>query len=302
MTGQGIDQSQLTFHPQFLYRHRHWRTRVILESDEGTHFHVPLRLLTTYSAVFAAAATVPAPEFTTLSPVTLTFAPTAALLYVLTLLRDWDRGDHSKVVDTIATPKVILAAARIAHVLDAPIVGKVMTASQDLDVYMQYAIEHMVESLEEGERPAKPAHRTPGGIDLSFSLYPHGQCRRACELLRETSPDALDRLAKFHARRKTALAVLQQWWTTGEPLGRILRSDHSPAIEHKRNCKPKHNSEDQLRRDLGGLATKALTGLATATTTGEIEGSDSGGSKQSGRVSRMSRSSRGSLHAGIEGV
>jgi hypothetical protein len=270
MIGDTVDQGRLTFHPDFLYKHQYWRSSIILVSDEGTHFHVRLRLLIRHSTVFADATSIPTPEYTAIEPVTLTFAPTSALAYVLTLLRDWDRGSHAEITEIYVTQKAILAAARIAHVLDMPIVGKIILASQDLDVYMRYAIERMVDSLEgNAQALSKPTNRGGGGTDLSFSLYPHGQYRRAHDLLSEASPSTIDRLAKFHARRKTALAVLRQWWTTGEPLGRVLRSDHSPSIAHKSHCKAKHDSKDQLRRDAKAIATKALTALAGATTTGQ---------------------------------
>jgi hypothetical protein len=263
-----IDQSRPTFHPDFLYRHKDWRTSVILVSDDATHFHVSLGLLARYSTVFAGAASIPAPEFASIDPITLSFAPTWALYYILMTLRNWQRNDAVGLARRFVTPDVIPQAARIAHILDIPIIAKVMLASQDLDVYIRYAIDHMFVAGEQ-DRVNRFASRAITKTDISFSLYPLDRYRRAIDLLMLANPAAIDSLAKFYHRRQAALRELRKWWSTGEPVGRVLRSDLPPKIVHTRRCEARYYFGKSFRRQLSPIALLALGELSRAKTTGQ---------------------------------
>jgi hypothetical protein len=263
------DHKRIEFHPDFLYEHKHWSTRLIIVSNDGTHFRVPMKLLADHSTVFAGALSIPSTAYTALQPVPLAFASISALLYILTLLRGWEAADHSNMCSQSVTSKVIFAASRIVLVLDMPLVGKMILASQRLDVYTRYAIVLMLESLEISDCTKKPVYLSATTTDLSFSQQPHGQFRRAHDLLLESNSSASVRLAVFHARRKTALIVLRQWWTTGEPLGRVLRSDRPPTIVHKLDCKKMNHDDNRFRQTLTRITPMALAGLAAAKTTGQ---------------------------------
>lgn len=268
MTAIDMDRPRLTFHPEFLYKHQHRRTSVVLESVDGAHFHVPLDILTRYSTVFAAAASMPIPEFAHTKPISLCFASTWALLYALMTLRDCDKEEAIDSAHRTVTPDVVPAAARIAHILDIPIVAKVILTNQNLDVYLRYAIDHMFDDVKR-DRIVKSS-RTAATIDLSFSLYPLVErYRRAIDILMLANPSASPPIAEFYHRRHAALETLRKWWTTGEPVGRILRSDLPPKIVHKRRCKARKHTDETFRRHLSDIAALALSELSRAKTVGQ---------------------------------
>lgn len=164
-------------------------------------------------------------------------------------------------------PTTTIAAIRIAHVLNAPIIGRKMSMQGGLDVYLRYAIERTFE--EEGSRLEGTKHHTSrlrDASDLSFHLRPHDRYQRALQLLQEVNPGAIASLVRFHDDRLEAMWAIKQWWRTGVRSGRVLRSSRSPSASHSRTCKRRFDAGRFLTRHLPKLEPNCMVALAKATT------------------------------------
>ena len=253
-----------TFHHDFPYEATLRQDRVVLESTDGVRFHFPLEDLIDTSMVFADASLLA--DGDELRPIILMFAPTAALYYFLMTLRqlskrEWRSTEERKPL--IVTPETTVATIRIAHILDAPVVARGLLSQVGLDVYLRYAINHTFEEIKPvfaDYRQPSPRLRDP--VDISFSLNPDDQFQRALTLLREINPSATQSLLNFHHDRQKALRAVEQWWTTGVRVGRVLRSDRPAPTLHDRGCKRRFASEYAFARELPKTVPTSMVALA----------------------------------------
>jgi hypothetical protein len=260
------DRFQTTFHPDYPYDGRHQFDLVILESSEGVRFHFDRQTLINDLSVFAEASVL-ANEVDILQPIVFTFAPTAGLHYFLMLLRQPPYKPDEEPEPMAVTQSTTIAAIRIAHILDAPGVGRKILHQDGLDVYLRYIIERAFEEersiLDDLKHPT-PRVRDPA--DVSFTLNPYDRYQRSLELVQEINPSAARSLVTFHNNRQEAIYAIKEWWGTGIDVGRILRSDRPAQTAHHRSCSRRFDLERSFARDLPKLVAGAVITLSRAKT------------------------------------
>jgi hypothetical protein len=173
-----------TFDPHFPYDNYYHQNKVVLESSEGIRFHFPLQTLIDYSNVFADASTVTDPNRATHRPVPLTFASTAGLRFYLRMLERVRRSDDGVEVlhHELAFTDTVIAAIRIAHVLDSPTFARALLRRPGLDVYLKYVIEQafaLPPQTRERTKISRSGSRNMA--DVSFSLDPVRMYRRSLD-------------------------------------------------------------------------------------------------------------------------
>ena len=261
-----LTQFRATFHQDFPYESALRQNRVVLESSDCVRFHFLLQNLIDASTVFADASMLESDN--DLRPVIQIFAPAVALHHFLMVLRQslsQTKEQREKMKYLVVTPGIVFASVRIAHILDAPAVARGLLSQIGLDIYTRYAINQTFSELGPASGGnAQPSPRQRGQVDISFSLDPDEQFQRALILLRETNPSAARSLLKFHHDRQKAIRVVEQWWTTGVPVGRVLRSDRPSPTLHDRGCKRRFASEHAFVRELAKIVPTAMVALASS--------------------------------------
>jgi hypothetical protein len=259
-----LNNFRATFHQLYPYDHTFRHDRVVLESAEGVHFHYPLQLLIDNSIVFSHASVMALQE-DGIQPIVLTFAPAAALCYFLAILPQSSQviDSHNRKGRKYASPTTIIGAVRIAHILEAPTVGRTVLKRKDLDMYLRYAIERIFDWPNTIQDDSKNTSSRPHDIsDLSFSLNSWDQYEQSLELLEEINPVAAKHLTKFHHTRQNTISTLKQWLSIGIPLDRVLRSDRPTQVIHHRSCKARFDSGSAFARRLPDVVPKAMALLA----------------------------------------
>lgn len=263
--GLFLSRFRATFHPDFPYNSSPRQNTVILESAEGVRFHFSLPILLDSSTVFADASALACDDHAS-RPILLMFASTAGLHYFLTILEQSRRHSVKQNEDrkeSAVTPETTIAAIRITHILDAPTVARYVLSRVGVDVYLRFAMERLFEEKKPlYEHFRHPPLRLRGPADISFSLHPHEQYERSVMLLQEINPSAAKTLVKFHDDRQKAVRAVEQWWSTGIRVGRVLRSDRPPQTMHQRSCKKRFASKYAFARDLPKIVPRALVVLA----------------------------------------
>ena len=162
-TGEELAQFRIRFHCDFPYDHSIWRDCLVLETAEDVLSHVPVQILTKGSTVLNHATTSPTFECDDpivdqgpLKPILLDLATTAGCQHLLWLLvyaynsrnpkLQWRSFDEPyDLVTSLAPLEVIMSAIRIAHILNAPVVGRALLRRSDVDVYLGYPIEYILD-------------------------------------------------------------------------------------------------------------------------------------------------------------
>jgi hypothetical protein len=234
-----LAEFRTTFHRDFPYDVRFQSDNVILESSEGVRFHFKRQALIDDSTIFADASVL-AFDMDTPQPIVFTFAPTAGLHYFLMLLRHPPRPPNKPNEEPEPLPVkqgTTADAIRIAHILDAPAIGRAILHHDGLDIYLRYAIERSFEDVKPTMDNLKhPITRLRDPVDISFSLNLNDQYQRRLELIQEINPAAVKSLVKFHQHRQKALCAFEQWWNTGVPVGPVLRNAIPVKVRHNRDC------------------------------------------------------------------
>jgi hypothetical protein len=100
-----------------------------------------------------------------------------------------------------------------------------------------------------------------GNIDISFNLKPDPEYVRAVELLKEVDPDAEQRLAIFHQKRKNAMIKARRWFNTGDlGIPYHFKSQHSAA------CRLQHAPELAIRSRLDEIVPLVLAEVSNSKT------------------------------------
>ena len=203
------------------------------------------------------------------------FAPTAALYFFLMILRQLSKPGCRPMEERrplIVPPETTIATIRIAHILDAPVAARGLLSQVGLDVYLRYAINHTFDEIKPifaDYRQPSPLLRYP--VDITFSLNPVDQLQRALTLLREINPSATQSLLNFHHDRQKAIRAVEQWWTTGVRVGRVLRSDRPAPTLHDRGCKRRFAAGYAFARELPKLTPAAMLALSMSKSKKERE-------------------------------
>ena len=242
-----IAEFRTTFHRDFPYDVRYQSDNVILESSEGVRFHFKRQALIDDSTIFADASVL-ASDVDTPQPIVFTFAPTAGLHYFLVLLQRPPRPPtklNEEPEPLPVTQSTTADAIRIAHILDAPAIGRAILYQGGLDIYLRYAIERSFEDVKPTMDNLKhPITRLRDPVDISFSLNLNDQYQRSLELMQEINPAAVKSLVKFHQHRQKALCAFEQWWSTGVPGGPVLRSEIPVEVGHNGDCRKRQIIEN----------------------------------------------------------
>jgi hypothetical protein len=248
--GSILNKFRATFHHDYPYDFRYRWDNVILESSEGVRFHFDRQALIGDSTIFADASVL-ASNGDTLQPIVFTFAPTAGLHYFLMLPQQPSRPGNKPNEEPeplTVTQGTTADTIQIAHVLDAPAVGRAILHQGRLDVCLRYAIERSFQNIKPTADDVKhPITRFRDPIDISFSLNLNDRYQRILQLLQEINPAAVKSLVEFHHHRQNALCAISQWWSTGIPVGRLLRSDLPPKIIHNQDCKGATSHGERFR-------------------------------------------------------
>jgi len=262
-----LNNFRATFHYDFPYKSKLQQDRVVLESSDGVRFHFPLQDLIGASTVFADASQLAADD-NHLRPIISISAPTVALHQFLVVLRQLLRHTDEQLDElyyTVVSPDFIIATIRIAHILDAPAVARGLSSQVGLDIYLRYAINRTFDEL--GPMPNDKTPLSPrqcDSVDMSFSLCPNDEFQRASILLQEINPSAAQSLVQFHHNRQKAIRAVEQWWSTGVRVGRVLRSDRPSPTLHHRGCKRRFASRHAFLRELPKIAPAAMLALASS--------------------------------------
>jgi hypothetical protein len=269
-----LNKFRASFHYDFPYESTLRQDRVVLESSDGVRFHFPLQYLIDTSTVFADASQLAADD-NHLRPIIPIASSTEALHHFLIVLRQSQSPAKEQVNElhySVVTPGTIIATIRIAHMLDTPALARGLSSQVGLDIYLKYAINQTFNEV--GPTSGDKTHTSPrqrDPVDISFSLCPNDQFQRAFVLLRETNPSAAQSLLNFHNDRQKAIRAMEQWWSTGVRVGRVLRSDRPPPTLHRRGCKRRSASGYAFARELPRITPASMLALSMSKSKKERE-------------------------------
>jgi hypothetical protein len=222
MPTEFLDQFRASFHRDFPYDHKQWRDSLVLESREGIRFHFLAQSLINASAFFAGAPVsipseteIPVPGHGRLQPIPLMFASSLSLQHLLSVLRQSPIKRKTKAGEKsiLSEPSwnVVIEAVRVADILEAPDLVKMILKRTDLDIHHRSVIETACGVLE--QQPTKGGEMS----DISFNLDTSDQYQRCHRFFENFYPSALAVLERMDRRRKTAIANIRHAWTEPDP-------------------------------------------------------------------------------------
>ena len=153
---------------------------------------------------------------------------------------------------------------RVAEILDAPALAKIILKQSGLDAYHRRLIEDALD-IPNTDRvnPSKPGLKddTP---DLSFSLDIEIHYRRCYDLLRELNSKSLTDLNRVHLQRIIAIADLLAGWE--DPATRLLERACSSESRrmHDETCNTRMLSTRAVRHQMKSLTPIMMDALAKA--------------------------------------
>lgn len=254
-----------TFHEDFPYDESRKRERWVLESVDNVHFHVPLEVLKVSTVLADAFALTPpdcGDDDGSIPPIPLTSATTAGLHYFLSILYYLNSPQYDqsfKDGNLKASSKTAIEAVRIAHVLEAPIVGEALLKRYDIDIYLRYTIKQVFNTA----NLAKPARLHPyEAWDVSFSLTPGPQYRACLDLLREIDAPGRFALFDFHMTRGEVMAQTLHRWSN--PTHRFLHGARMSRLVHCHSCRWNSGSDKIFRYQLRESAPAMMKSLASS--------------------------------------
>jgi hypothetical protein len=268
-----------SFHRDFPYDPLRWRDNLVLESREGVQFHFALQILIDASAFFAGAPVStpsddeePVPGHGRLQPITLTFASSPALRYLLIVLRQTSGIRNVKPLRLSSMGnarqeppwEITIESVRVAEILDAPGLAKAILDRSRLDAYHRRLILDALDIPNTGRVDLSKPGRNGDASDLSFSLEAGIHYRRCFNVLKELNPRALDGLTRVHLRRIIAMTDLEEAWQN--PATRLLKkvcSTESRRV-HDVTCNTRMLSTRTVRHQMKSLTPIMMDVLAVA--------------------------------------